>query len=176
VAWEFGVPAVVGAADAVRPFPPGSRIAVDGTGGDVRAEAAPRHSTSARLRWLEETADRTYALVPVLIVTGILLSGLTWLVQRIASATARRGVFVHCGAGVGRTGTVAAAHLVESGEQSPGTAVRRNFAVGPPSSEQIYYGPSLGRDRLRQPPFPVAAVSRLVDAPRRMWPGRDARA
>ncbi|MER5788683.1 PEP-utilizing enzyme [Streptomyces sp. NPDC001980] len=37
LAREFGVPAVVGAADAVRRFRPGSRIAVDGTGGDVRA-------------------------------------------------------------------------------------------------------------------------------------------
>ncbi|MFD4509650.1 PEP/pyruvate-binding domain-containing protein [Streptomyces sp. NPDC058457] len=37
LAREFGVPAVVGAADAARRFPPGSRIAVDGTAGDVRA-------------------------------------------------------------------------------------------------------------------------------------------
>ncbi|MFJ4627803.1 PEP/pyruvate-binding domain-containing protein [Streptomyces sp. NPDC088847] len=36
LAREFGVPAVVGAADAVRRYPPGSRIAVDGTTGDVR--------------------------------------------------------------------------------------------------------------------------------------------
>ncbi|MFG3020301.1 PEP-utilizing enzyme [Streptomyces sp. NPDC048254] len=36
LAREFGVPAVVGAADAVGRFPAGSRIAVDGTGGDVR--------------------------------------------------------------------------------------------------------------------------------------------
>ncbi|WP_368857547.1 dual specificity protein phosphatase family protein [Streptomyces sp. GbtcB6] len=85
----------------------------------------------------------------------------------VADAPGR--VFVHCGAGVGRTGTMAAAYLVQSGEQSPVAAVRRNLAVGPPSIEQIYYGLSLGRDRLRQPPFPVVAVSRLVDAPRRMW-------
>ncbi|MFJ2885852.1 PEP/pyruvate-binding domain-containing protein [Streptomyces sp. NPDC087305] len=36
LAREFGVPAVVGATDAVRRYPPGSRIAVDGTTGDVR--------------------------------------------------------------------------------------------------------------------------------------------
>ncbi|WP_328832122.1 PEP-utilizing enzyme [Streptomyces sp. NBC_00252] len=36
LAREFGVPAVVGAADAVRRYPPGSRIAVDGATGDVR--------------------------------------------------------------------------------------------------------------------------------------------
>ncbi|WP_369257753.1 PEP/pyruvate-binding domain-containing protein [Streptomyces sp. R35] len=45
----------------------------------------------------------------------------------------------------------------------------RNLAVGPPSIEQIYYGLSLGPGRADQPPFPVVAVSRLVDAPRRMW-------
>ncbi|MFE4963941.1 PEP/pyruvate-binding domain-containing protein [Streptomyces sp. NPDC056660] len=93
------------------------------------------------------------------------------LVQRflgvVADAPGR--VFVHCGAGVGRTGTTAAAYLVGTGQQSPGAAVRRNLAVGPPSIEQIYYGLSLGPGRMRQPPFPVVAVSRLVDAPRRLW-------
>ncbi|MFF4354133.1 dual specificity protein phosphatase family protein [Streptomyces sp. NPDC001530] len=78
-------------------------------------------------------------------------------------------VFVHCGAGVGRTGTMAAAYLVRTGQASPPAAVRRNLAVGPPSIEQIYYGLSLGPGRAEQPPFPVVAVSRLVDAPRRMW-------
>ncbi|MFE9683733.1 beta-lactamase hydrolase domain-containing protein [Streptomyces sp. NPDC006285] len=78
-------------------------------------------------------------------------------------------VFVHCGAGVGRTGTMAAAYLVKAGQESPSGAVRRNLAVGPPSIEQIYYALSLGPSRAEQPPFPVVAVSRLVDAPRRMW-------
>ena len=78
-------------------------------------------------------------------------------------------VFVHCGAGVGRTGTMAAAYLVRTDKQSPSTAVLRNLAVGPPSIEQIYYGLSLGQGRVDQPPLPVVAVSRLVDAPRRMW-------
>jgi len=36
LAREFGIPTVVGAADAVRRFPPGSRVVVDGTVGDVR--------------------------------------------------------------------------------------------------------------------------------------------
>ncbi|MFJ6081894.1 PEP/pyruvate-binding domain-containing protein [Streptomyces sp. NPDC092369] len=36
LAREFRLPAVVGAADAVRRFPPGSRVSVDGTTGDVR--------------------------------------------------------------------------------------------------------------------------------------------
>jgi pyruvate,water dikinase len=36
LAREFGLPAVVGATDAVRRFPPGSRVTVDGSTGDVR--------------------------------------------------------------------------------------------------------------------------------------------
>ncbi|WP_037889797.1 PEP-utilizing enzyme, partial [Streptomyces viridochromogenes] len=36
LAREYGLPAVVGATDAVRRFPPGSRLTVDGTAGDVR--------------------------------------------------------------------------------------------------------------------------------------------
>ncbi|MEU6225852.1 PEP-utilizing enzyme [Streptomyces sp. NPDC047042] len=39
LAREFGLPAVVGTKDAVSRFPPGSRLTVDGTTGDVRADA-----------------------------------------------------------------------------------------------------------------------------------------
>nr|WP_225858951.1 PEP/pyruvate-binding domain-containing protein [Streptomyces albicerus] len=38
LAREFGLPTVVGATDAVRRFPPGSRLTVDGTTGDVHAQ------------------------------------------------------------------------------------------------------------------------------------------
>ncbi len=77
-------------------------------------------------------------------------------------------VFVHCGAGVGRTGTMAAAYLVRTGEASSAEAVRRNLAVGPPSIEQIYYGLNLSPSKAEQPPLPVVVVSRVVDAPRRI--------
>ena len=40
LAREFGLPAVVGATDAVRRFPPSSRVTVDGSTGDVRTEGA----------------------------------------------------------------------------------------------------------------------------------------
>ncbi|KUL36412.1 hypothetical protein [Streptomyces regalis] len=42
-----------------------------------------------RFRWLEDPADRTYVFVPVLMVAGVLLSGLAWVVQKVATATAR---------------------------------------------------------------------------------------
>ncbi|UUU27949.1 hypothetical protein [Streptomyces sp. DSM 40750] len=42
-----------------------------------------------RFRWLEDPASRTYVFVPVLMVTGVVLSAIAWLVQRIASVTAR---------------------------------------------------------------------------------------
>ncbi|MFG1666761.1 dual specificity protein phosphatase family protein [Streptomyces sp. Y7] len=77
-------------------------------------------------------------------------------------------VFVHCGAGVGRTGAMVAAYLVNTGEESPSQAVRRNLAVGPPSIEQIWYGLNLSPAKAEQPPLPVTIVSRLVDAPRRI--------
>ncbi|WP_338058105.1 protein-tyrosine phosphatase family protein [Streptomyces cavernae] len=83
--------------------------------------------------------------------------------------TAPGPVFVHCGAGVGRTGSIAAAYLVRTGQESPAAAVRLNLAVGPPSIEQIYYGLNLTKTHANQPPLAVVAVSRLVDAPRRMW-------
>jgi hypothetical protein len=77
-------------------------------------------------------------------------------------------VLIHCGAGVGRTGTIAAAYLVRSGIASPGAALRRNLAVGPPSLEQIWYVARLGHGT-EQPALAVKIVSRFLDAPRRIW-------
>jgi hypothetical protein len=74
-------------------------------------------------------------------------------------------VFVHCGAGVGRTGVIAARYLVETGQSSPLSALGRNLEVGPPSVEQNAY--SLGIDLGPLHPG-VVAVSRFLDAPRRI--------
>lgn len=58
---------------------------------DVLARLREKDTPPAgdRFRWLDEPTSRTYVFVPVLMVTGVLLSGLAWIVQRIASATAR---------------------------------------------------------------------------------------
>ena len=77
-------------------------------------------------------------------------------------------VFVHCGAGVGRTGSMAASYLVATGQASPKQALARNLAVGPPSLEQVSYVARLDGDFDRPNPG-LVAVSRFLDAPRRLW-------
>jgi protein tyrosine phosphatase (PTP) superfamily phosphohydrolase (DUF442 family) len=77
-------------------------------------------------------------------------------------------VFVHCGAGVGRTGTMAAAYLVEHGEASPAEALARNLAVGPPSLEQVAFVSEMGGGSFEEPSLPITALSRFLDAPRRL--------
>jgi protein tyrosine phosphatase (PTP) superfamily phosphohydrolase (DUF442 family) len=78
-------------------------------------------------------------------------------------------VFVHCGAGVGRTGAMVGAYLVNQGELSSSAALRRNLAVGPPSLEQIAFVAKMGNGLPEKPGAVVTAVSRVLDAPRRMW-------
>ncbi|WCH90862.1 hypothetical protein POD33_01405 [Streptomyces moderatus] len=52
----------------------------------LREPATVREET--RFRWLEDPADRSYVFVPVLMVAGVVLSGLAWVVQKLASTTA----------------------------------------------------------------------------------------
>ena len=81
----------------------------------------------------------------------------------VASSDGR--VFLHCGAGVGRTGAIAAAYLAQVHGVGGADAVRRNLAMGPPSLEQLAYAAGEGV----RPPVFVSAVSRVLDAPRRIW-------
>jgi protein tyrosine phosphatase (PTP) superfamily phosphohydrolase (DUF442 family) len=78
-------------------------------------------------------------------------------------------VFVHCGAGVGRTGAMVGAYQVSMGELSGGAALRRNLAIGPPSLEQIAFVAKMGNGLPDKPGALLTAVSRVLDAPRRMW-------
>jgi protein tyrosine phosphatase (PTP) superfamily phosphohydrolase (DUF442 family) len=78
-------------------------------------------------------------------------------------------LFVHCGAGVGRTGSMVAAYLVRTGQASGMGATTRNLAVGPPSLEQLAFSARLEGNEVERPPLPLVAVSRMLDAPRRIW-------
>jgi protein-tyrosine phosphatase len=77
-------------------------------------------------------------------------------------------VYVHCGAGVGRTGTMAASYLVLTGKASGAEAVQRNLAIGPPSLEQIAFAASLDEGEEAGGFSPLTVVSRVLDAPRRL--------
>jgi protein-tyrosine phosphatase len=74
-------------------------------------------------------------------------------------------VYVHCMAGVGRTGTMVAAYLVEIRDESTLDALRSNLEVGPPSLEQIAF---VAGD-IDQPNSLLTGVSRVLDGPRRIW-------
>lgn len=86
-----------------------------------------------------------------------------------AVKTSEGKTFVHCGAGVGRTGAMAGSYLVSTGQATPKEALQRNLAVGPPSLEQVAFVSALdGRD-IDKPSGALVAVSRVLDGPRRLW-------
>jgi protein-tyrosine phosphatase len=91
-------------------------------------------------------------------------------VSRFLAAVKNDGgrVYLHCGAGVGRTGTMAAAYLVSSGEATGIEAVRRNLAVGPPSLEQLAFASQLEGEEVNSVNPVITALSRVLDAPRRI--------
>ena len=78
-------------------------------------------------------------------------------------------VFVHCAAGVGRTGSVVGLYLLRNGAASRSGALARNLAVGPPSLEQIAFVLGAGNGTPHQPNDAVVAFSRFLDAPRLLW-------
>jgi protein tyrosine phosphatase (PTP) superfamily phosphohydrolase (DUF442 family) len=78
-------------------------------------------------------------------------------------------VLLHCGAGVGRTGSMAAAYLVGTGQANGVDATVQNLAVGPPSLEQLAFSLGLSGTDADRPPLPIVAISRILDAPRRFF-------
>lgn len=74
--------------------------------------------------------------------------------------------YVHCGAGVGRSGSLAGAYLAARG-QTP--SVAEQVATGPPSLEQVWFVAASKAGAVGRTPAVVAAASRLIDAPRLLW-------
>jgi protein tyrosine phosphatase (PTP) superfamily phosphohydrolase (DUF442 family) len=90
--------------------------------------------------------------------------------QFVAVARESRGlVFVHCGEGVGRAGTMSAAYRVTTGETNSSEAVRQSLAVGVLTLEQVAFINSLDRDGAHSPPGVVNAISRYLDGPRQLF-------
>lgn len=78
-------------------------------------------------------------------------------------------VFLHCGAGVGRTGAMTAWYLNVTGQASGTEALRHNLSVGPPSLEQIVFSLGTADGEYRRPGLGVTVLSRVLDGPRRLW-------
>lgn len=78
-------------------------------------------------------------------------------------------VFLHCGAGVGRTGALTAWYLNATGQTDGTGALRHNLSVGPPSLEQIAFSVQTADGAYERPGLGVTLVSRVLDGPRRIW-------
>jgi protein tyrosine phosphatase (PTP) superfamily phosphohydrolase (DUF442 family) len=82
-------------------------------------------------------------------------------------ATADGRVFAHCGGGVGRSTSIAAAYQAARGEDP---SVLEQVATGPPTIEQIWFVATLRPNHPDHGISPaVAVVSRVVDAPRGLY-------
>jgi protein tyrosine phosphatase (PTP) superfamily phosphohydrolase (DUF442 family) len=78
-------------------------------------------------------------------------------------------VFVHCGEGVGRAGTMSAAYRVTTGKVNSSKAVRQSLAVGVLTLEQVAFINSLEREGAHDPPAVATAISRYLDGPRQLF-------
>ena len=78
-------------------------------------------------------------------------------------------VFLHCGEGVGRAGTMSAAYKVTTGKASASEALRESLAIGVLTFEQITFIRSLDRDGAHDPPLVATAFSRFLDGPRQLF-------
>jgi protein tyrosine phosphatase (PTP) superfamily phosphohydrolase (DUF442 family) len=90
--------------------------------------------------------------------------------QFVDIARASNGrVFLHCGEGVGRAGTMSAAYKVTTGKADATEALRESLAIGVITFEQIAFIRSLDRDGAHSPPVVAKAVSRYLDGPRQLF-------
>jgi protein tyrosine phosphatase (PTP) superfamily phosphohydrolase (DUF442 family) len=85
--------------------------------------------------------------------------------ELVANADGR--VFAHCGGGVGRSTSIAAAYEAARGRDP---SVLEQVATGPPTIEQIWFVATLRPNHPEHGISPaVAVVSRVVDAPRGLY-------
>lgn len=83
-----------------------------------------------------------------------------------AVGDARGRVFLHCGGGVGRSMTLEAAYEADRGIDP---SWLDKLAIGPPSFEQLWFVAAAEPGGSPGPNAAVAAMSRAVDGPRRLW-------
>jgi hypothetical protein len=87
------------------------------------------------------------------------------LLDLVAGADGR--VFAHCGGGVGRSTSIAAAYEAARGRDP---SVLEQLATGPPTIEQIWFVATLRPNRPDHGISPAVAVtSRVIDAPRTLY-------
>jgi protein tyrosine phosphatase (PTP) superfamily phosphohydrolase (DUF442 family) len=90
--------------------------------------------------------------------------------ELVAIVRASNGrVFLHCGEGVGRAGTMSSAYKVTTGEADATEALRESLAIGVLTFEQISFIRMLDRDGAENPPAVAKAVSRYLDGPRQLF-------
>jgi protein tyrosine phosphatase (PTP) superfamily phosphohydrolase (DUF442 family) len=78
-------------------------------------------------------------------------------------------VFIHCAAGVGRTGAIVAAYNMSAGVNGRWSALLLNLEVGPPSLEQIAFIAGAEDGEPESPSVPLVVLSRFLDGPRLLW-------
>lgn len=128
---------------------------------DLRAES---NATSARR--LTADAGMQWVHVPIRDGQTPTATQLAQVVEVIDEAPGP--VFIHCQAGVGRTGSVVAALQVGEGHSPSGELIEA-LRFGPLSLEQQVFILRSGTDRSVVASLPITAASRIIDSPRRLW-------